>query len=194
MKKAILILSMAMMIRLAWGLEPFCNLTSQTEVAALPHVLGATINPNWDQLKAAGYRQLTSEDSPSAGCRVTVWRYDDVDGETARKVKVTEVNIAEEAAAAEAARIAAEAARQAGKSLEQKTAENSFLSMCDTLTGTTNHVKVGFNELNSMVQSITNQTQVITVALQLLAINSECQRTGGLAWWNDVSWHPELVQ
>lgn len=94
----------------------------------------------------------------------------------------------------EAARKAQEEAqRQLGKPLRLKIVENTFLSICDTLTGQTSHVKLGFDTLNTIISGITDPNTKVLVSLQLLSIDAEAKREGGLLWWDDCTWHPEIV-
>lgn len=93
---------------------------------------------------------------------------------------------AEEKAAVD---VAEEAARQAAKSTTLKNAENNFLSLCDLLTSSTNHVKLGFAEINALIDSLPQEQQVI-IGIKLLAVDAEAKREGGLKWWDDCTWHP----
>lgn len=93
---------------------------------------------------------------------------------------------AEEKAAVDAAE---EVARQAAKPTVLKNAENNFLSLCDLLTASTNHAKLGFAEINALIELLPQEQQVI-IGLKLLAVDAEAKREGGLKWWDDCSWHP----
>lgn len=101
----------------------------------------------------------------------------------------------------EDAQDADEAARQAAKSIELKTAENNFLNICDGLSGGTNHVRLGFAELEVYINAIQQWDARTDTTVKLLAVNSELQRTSeveqnvssGLLWWDDCVWHPEIV-
>jgi hypothetical protein len=66
------------------------------------NVLIATPESIWDYRKADGWRLVDTNQIalPTPGWRVTAYRGDDIDGETARLTIVTQVNIADEAAAA----------------------------------------------------------------------------------------------
>ena len=72
----------------------------------LPNPLGSTFNPTLEQYYAAGYRTRVSVDQPADGFRVTAYAPQDIDGATCKLVIVQQVNIAEEEAAAAAARLA----------------------------------------------------------------------------------------
>jgi len=93
---------------------------------------------------------------------------------------------AEQKAAVDAA---AEAARQAAKPAALKNAENNFLSLCDLLTAATNHTKLGFGELNTIISTLPMEQQ-LTAGVKLLAVDAEAKREGGLQWWDDCVWHP----
>ena len=174
-------------------MKAFANILTQVETDECPSVVGATLNPTWEQLKEAGYRRLTLEDTVPEGFRAAAWRYDDVDGETCRKTLVSSVNVADEAAAAEAAAAAAEIARQLAKPMALKGAENVFLGLCDQLEGRTTHEKLGFDELDAMVSGMSDQMAAAALGLKLLEVNAECVREGGVKWWDDCVWHPEIV-
>ena len=85
---------------------------------------------------------------------------------------------------------AEEAARQAKKALVLKTAENAYLTMCDQLSGQTAHTKLGFGELKTIIGTLPAEQQVL-VTLNLLALDAELKREGGLMWWDDCAWHPD---
>ena len=96
--------------------------------------------------------------------------------------------------AAESAAIAAAAAKvQTGKPLALKQAENRFLALCDTLTGSTTHAKLGFALLEQIIGTLPQEQQVM-VGLRLLAIDAECKREGGNLWWDSAEWHSEVVE
>jgi hypothetical protein len=98
---------------------------------------------------------------------------------------------AEEKAAVDAAE---ESERQMAKPLKLKIVENKFLYMCDQLTGSTSHAKLGFDELQAILDQITDPNVKVMAALNLLAIDSEAKREGGLKWWDDCVWHAEIVE
>jgi len=88
---------------------------------------------------------------------------------------------------------AEEAARQDAKSLSLKKVENNFLLMCDQLSGTTTHKKLGFDAIKIIINSLPVEQQIIP-SLQLLAIDAEAKREGGNLWWDDCTWHPDIVK
>jgi len=88
---------------------------------------------------------------------------------------------------------AAEAARQAAKPLVLKMSENSFLGLCDQLTGTNTHVKIGFNMIKMIIAELPLEYQV-SASIQLLATDAELKREGGNLWWDDCVWHPEIME
>jgi len=90
--------------------------------------------------------------------------------------------------------INAELQRQANKSITLKTLENQFLTMCDLLTNTTSHAKLGFDELQSIVLSIPDAGLKIETGLKLLTLDAALKREGGLKWWDDCVWHSEIVE
>lgn len=89
--------------------------------------------------------------------------------------------------------VAEEDARQAAKPLVLKTCENSFLGLCDQLTGTNTHVKIGFDVIKMIIAELPLEYQV-SASIQLLATDAELKREGGNLWWDDCVWHPEIVE
>ena len=76
---------------------------SSTLILADKTITGADIT-HWAQL---GWRKVTVVDDPTAGCRVTQYGVQEIDGLTCRLTVVAEVDIAAEAAANAAANLAA---------------------------------------------------------------------------------------
>lgn len=77
---------------------------------------------------------------------------------------------------------------------ERWTYENAYLSMCDQLTGSTTHAKLGFAELEAIIVAIPDAELSKTLALQLLKLNSALVYHGGTRWWDTCVWHPEITQ
>ena len=73
-----------------------------------------------------------------------------------------------------------------------KVAENKFLIMCDQLTNTTNHVKLGFDDIRNIIMSLPAEQQVM-VSIQLLSYDAELKREGGNRWWDTCVWHSEVL-
>lgn len=90
--------------------------------------------------------------------------------------------------------IVAEESMQNNKPLALKKAENNFLLMCDLLTGSTEHNKVGFADLNTIIEAISDDGTKLMTAVKLLAIDAECKREGGLLWWDTCKWHNDISQ
>lgn len=92
----------------------------------------------------------------------------------------------------------AEQQRQNDKSIELKEAENNFILLCDALTGSTSHIKVGKPELEAIINNLPiNGAMVMT--LKLLVCDSDLNRIylkeGKLnAWWDDCVWHQDIVK
>lgn len=89
--------------------------------------------------------------------------------------------------------VAEAAYNQSSKSLTLKTVENNFLLMCDALTGSTSHEKLGFDELHSILEIIPNVDDKNNYSLKLLAIDAEAKREGGLQWWDTCEWNEDIV-
>ena len=78
------------------------------------------------------------------------------------------------------------------KQLSLKTVENNFLAVCDILTQSSSHAKLGFAQLNAILDAWPDPTQKIDLSLKLLAIDAEAKREGGLEWWDDCFWHDDI--
>ena len=88
----------------------------------------------------------------------------------------------------------AETTRQEAKSLALKAVENNFLALCDSLTSTTSHTKLTFAQIAAIGDAMTDQALHISIAIQLLSIDAEGKTIGGLSWWYDCAWHPEIIE
>ena len=96
---------------------------------------------------------------------------------------------ADEAVAAEQAK----QAKQDAKPLALKIVENKFLAMCDQLTGTASHTKLGFGDIQSAIDIIPDPAIKMGAAVQLLAIDAEAKREGGNLWWDTCTWHADIM-
>ena len=96
-------------------------------------------------------------------------------------------------AEAAAAQAQAEIDRQAAKSDALKGAENSYLNICQQLTGKRD--KLGFAELEAIVSSLmaTDPNTAVALTLRLLTIDAAGKREGGLKWWDDIQYHAEVT-
>ena len=85
-----------------------------------------------------------------------------------------------------------EAERQSRKSEAAKDAENNFLLVCGSLTGSMD--KLGFGDLRLLIADIktTNFQAAADLSMSLLSIDSELKRECGEKWWDDCVWHPEM--
>lgn len=110
-------------------------------------------------------------------------KYKNPDGSEMTPEQKAAVDAAEEAAA--------EKARQDAKTLALKTIENSFLSMCDQLTGQTTHAKLTFVQIRTIIGTLSAEQQVL-LAVQLLIIDAEAKREGGNLWWDTCAWHTDI--
>jgi len=82
---------------------------------------------------------------------------------------------------------------QTSKSDELKTTENNFLSMCDLLTQSTTHEKLGFDEIHEILNDWPDPMQKVDLSISLLAIDAQAKREGGLEWWDTCAWHEDIV-
>jgi hypothetical protein len=83
-------------------------------------------------------------------------------------------------------------ARRKHKPLKLKQVENKFLLLCDQLTGGQDKTKLGFDTLQMATEQIQDVSTKIMVSLQLLAIDAEAKREGGLLWWDDCNWNIDI--
>lgn len=155
------------------------------------------LGPDDAQLATAGYyRQefagLTQEQL-DAGISSGGWsRVGVVDGKS--RYEPTTVTAEQR----EATAAAAEAARQAAKPAALKAVENRFLLLCEQLTGSRN--KATFGELSAVIHGMLQSGDAATIdaarnaSLELLAVDAEAKREGGLRWWDDCTWHEEATQ
>ena len=100
-----------------------------------------------------------------------------------------------ESAAAAAAALEAEAARQLAKPLALKRAENNFFLLSAALFQGSME-KRGFGDLGAAVEALTAadpQTGIV-LAVKLLSVDAEAKREGGLQWWDDAQFHPEIAE
>jgi len=84
--------------------------------------------------------------------------------------------------------------KQDAKSITLKQTENSFLIICDQLSGTTNKVKLGFAELEDKINKLveTDPLNGMKISIKLLSIDASGKREGGILWWDDCVWHNDL--
>ena len=83
---------------------------------------------------------------------------------------------------------AAEAAMQATKSDELKAVENRFFALSATL-GLSG--RPTFTEISAALETlqITSPDAAVVASLQLLSIDAEAKREGGLDWWDSAAVH-----
>ena len=110
----------------------------------------------------------------------------------ARPATQAEIDAKEAEAAAAAAQ--AEIDRQLNKPLALKKAENNYFYMCYALFG--DMQKRGFAALTAKLDEMksTDPQTAIVMSIQLLGIDAEAKREGGLEWWDDATYHPEVEQ
>ena len=91
-----------------------------------------------------------------------------------------------------------EIARQEAKPLEQKTAENAFFTLTETIlttvtderAGETPPIKLSFSEINGLIKTIqaTDPMAAINFSLELLAVDAELKRFD-ILWWDKAATH-----
>lgn len=149
-----------------------------------------------DQLKiVAGVLELKTEEELRIQLLPAKYRTDgglDADGNRIWIEKTPEEK-AQADADEEAQKKAEEQARQDAKPLALKAVENKFLAMCDQLTGTASHTKLGFGDIQIAIDAIPDPATKMMVSVQLLAIDAEAKREGGNLWWDDCTWHADIM-
>jgi len=82
---------------------------------------------------------------------------------------------------------------QAVKTTTLKLAENKFMDVCESIIG--QKVKLGFDEIQEIIEPMqtNNPEMFMGLSIKLLAIDSELKREGGVKWWDDCIYHPEVV-
>ena len=90
---------------------------------------------------------------------------------------------------------AALAAMQLAKPLALKQLENTFLSLCDQLTGTTTHTPLTDSQIEAILLQMqaTNANQANALASEFLDVDIQGIKLGGSNWFDTVAWHPEIV-
>ena len=79
------------------------------------------------------------------------------------------------------------------KPFDVKAAENGFLLVCQSLTGS--RTKLSFGDIRLLIEDMkaTNFQAAADLSISLLSIDSELKRECGEKWWNSCVWHPEIV-
>lgn len=57
------------------------NINTQIRQDALPTIIGATLNPSWDQCSAIGWRLITEVVNPPEGMVATAWNLEALEGD-----------------------------------------------------------------------------------------------------------------
>ena len=68
--------------------------------------------------------------------------------------------------------------------------QNQYLAICDQLTGSTTHAKLGFAELEAIVEGLmaTDPQTAMGLSVRLLTLNAALVRAGGVQWWDNCEW------
>jgi hypothetical protein len=163
-----------------------------TQRTERPDAIGNVISPNDETLIARGWRYEPEVPPIAEGYTRLSIRLAEGDGRTGAWVVADRLTteIEAEKAAAEAQ---AETERQAAKSDALKGAENAYLTICQQLTGKRN--KLGFAELEAIITGLmaTDPNTAVALTLRLLTVDAAGKREGGNKWWDDISWHQEVV-
>ena len=82
---------------------------------------------------------------------------------------------------------------QRKKPYKLKVVENKFIDYCEQLT--TVKEKASFDALNSVITAMlsTDPNTATILSLNLLAIDAEAKREGGLEWWDTCEWHDDII-
>ena len=146
-----------------------------------PNPLNGVYNPTDEMKYAAGYRIVPPLPEVPDGFTETSCVLGDGDGVTGAWIQTVRptADITEEE-------------RQADLALNgvRYTLQNQYLTLCDQLTGGTNHVKLGFAELEAIVKGMmaTDPNTAVALSLQLLTLNAALVREGGINWWDNCEW------
>lgn len=155
-----------------------------TQSREVPTRLPGVDNPNETTLLANGRRWADDATIPALadGYTRSAIRWEDSgDGVNAVAVYQDRAN-AEITAEQYAADLAANGTRYA--------LQNQYLALCDQLAGGTNHVKLGFADLEAIVKGLmaTDPNTAVALSLQLLTLNAALVREGGVQWWDNCEW------
>jgi hypothetical protein len=158
----------------------------------IPEWIGNVQNPDINTRRAAGWRIEPKIPALATNMTRVSCVLSEGDGVTGRWVVIDRLTseIQAEEAAAQAER---ETARQLAKSIELKTTENTFIGICQQLTGKPD--KFGFPELEKRITELmaTDKDTAVVLTLKLLATDAAGKRYGGNQWWDDCIWHQEIV-
>ena len=159
------------------------NLSTQSQT--IPQKLGSVDNPNHATLIANGWREMPELPAVSNGFERSSVTWVEGDGTNAIP-QYTDTLIAD--------RLAAEAAADLKANGTRYHLQNEYLTLCDQLTGGTNHVKLGFADLEAIVKGLmaSDPNTAVALSLQLLTLNAALVREGGLQWWDGCLWTPGL--
>ena len=159
----------------------------------LPSRIGATDNPTFEQCIPFGYRAIPVLPPVADGYERSGITWQDGDGTNA--VAIYHDQLIADRLAREAAQAATnEVIRQSAKSLELKATENSYLMVCQQLSGS--RTKLGFADLEARITALmaTDKDTAVALTLKLLTLDASGKREGGNKWWDDIAWHQEIVQ
>jgi hypothetical protein len=144
----------------------------------VPSQLGDTKAPGFDILKNYGWR-IADETIPLEEGYERIWLQDwnDMDRALPLDTLISDRLERERLANLEANR-------------DRWLLENNFLLLCDSLTNTTEHAKLGFPEIEVIITGLmeTNQTVAVQLSLKLLMLDSALKRYD-LLWWDSCEWH-----
>ena len=178
----IVLLAFLVFVSSAFGGEAW--LSPSRDIAPRPNSIPGVAFPSDATLEAHGWLKVSVPD-----CDAKYWLRD---GDTFAEMSQEEKD-AVDAAEAQAAE-AAEAARQMAKPMALKRAENNFFALCFALFG--DMEKRGFAAITDKLDAMkaTDAQTAIVLSIQLLGIDAEAKREGGLAWWDDATYHEEVAQ
>lgn len=152
-----------------------------------PTRAGATFDPDLAQLRAAGWREVRTVEIPEDGYRVTLWGFqDNNDGETFDILIASDVSIADEHAAQEAAAQQAYEADLADNH-EYYALQNGYLCLCDMLMGRNTHELVGASEILVRLGMLIKSDPVNGAKLQAAFTGAALALYG-----KNPEWHTEI--
>jgi hypothetical protein len=196
MNRKLAIFMMSMITCVAFAGNPYWNKNSNQEVSILPpQAFPNQWNPRPVDYCNAGWRYELIIDQPATGYVALAYQCVDLnDGINCEKTISQSDTITNQQAIAQAAIMAQSNAMQNAKSLELQSVENNFLQFCNQLTSTTNNVKLGFMDLETIIMPLmtSDPSQGQMLFDELTELNQAGIYYGGAKWWDTCVWHNNL--
>jgi hypothetical protein len=179
------IVGVVLLAGLAFGQETWINL--ETGRAGVPEVIDGHHHPIADVpfILSKGYRLAEPPAAPGAGyerLEPVTWIQHTNDATRAAPV-CHDTLIADRLAREEAARLA--------NNFDRLMCQNAYLLLCDSITGTTNHVKLGVVEMAAAMIAV-RQSAPATYEMVRDGYNliNAALVASDPAWWDACAWEP----